>query len=101
MVHRDSRQHSASVRFTRGHCFMPSDEVGLTRSSAASWPGVSFMPTCFSIIPRLKPITCELSTRWFMQHLLDGDVASNSHNWQWIAGCGTDAAPYFRVFNPV
>jgi deoxyribodipyrimidine photo-lyase len=35
-----------------------------------------------------------------MQHLVDGDLASNNHGWQWAAGTGTDAAPYFRVFNP-
>jgi deoxyribodipyrimidine photo-lyase len=39
--------------------------------------------------------------RYFMQHLLDGDPASNNGGWQWTAGTGTDAAPYFRVFNPV
>jgi len=39
--------------------------------------------------------------RWFMQHLIDGDPASNTGGWQWTAGTGTDAAPYFRVFNPV
>ncbi|MFC5265936.1 cryptochrome/photolyase family protein [Kribbella qitaiheensis] len=38
--------------------------------------------------------------RWFMRHLLDGDLASNSLNWQWVAGCGADASPYFRIFNP-
>jgi deoxyribodipyrimidine photo-lyase len=37
---------------------------------------------------------------WFMDQLVDGDLASNQHGWQWCAGCGTDAAPYFRVFNP-
>lgn len=37
----------------------------------------------------------------FMRWLVDGDVASNAHGWQWVAGCGTDAAPYIRVFNPV
>lgn len=37
----------------------------------------------------------------FMEWLLDGDLASNTHNWQWVAGCGADAAPYFRIFNPV
>ena len=36
-----------------------------------------------------------------MQHLLDGDPAANNGGWQWTAGTGTDAAPYFRVFNPV
>lgn len=39
--------------------------------------------------------------RWFMQHLLDGDPAANNGGWQWSAGTGTDAAPYFRIFNPI
>ena len=39
--------------------------------------------------------------RWFMQQLLDGDPAANNGGWQWAAGTGTDAAPYFRIFNPV
>lgn len=49
----------------------------------------------------------DLHVRWqrgaehFMRHLVDGDVAQNQLNWQWVAGTGRDAAPYFRVFNPV
>ncbi|OBK15731.1 cryptochrome/photolyase family protein [Mycobacterium asiaticum] len=39
--------------------------------------------------------------RWFLEQLVDGDMANNQHGWQWCAGSGTDAAPYFRVFNPV
>ena len=39
--------------------------------------------------------------RWFWDCLVDADLASNSASWQWIAGCGADAAPYFRIFNPV
>jgi deoxyribodipyrimidine photo-lyase len=39
--------------------------------------------------------------RWYLQHLVDGDLASNSHGWQWVAGTGTDPAPFFRIFNPV
>ncbi len=38
---------------------------------------------------------------WFWDCLVDADLAANSASWQWIAGCGADAAPYFRVFNPV
>ncbi len=38
---------------------------------------------------------------WFYDTLLDADLANNSASWQWIAGCGADAAPYFRIFNPV
>ena len=39
--------------------------------------------------------------RWFWDTLFDADLANNSASWQWIAGCGADAAPYFRIFNPV
>jgi deoxyribodipyrimidine photo-lyase len=42
-----------------------------------------------------------LGERWFMQHLIDGDPAANNGGWQWCAGTGSDAAPYFRIFNPV
>ena len=38
---------------------------------------------------------------WFHDTLLDGDLASNYASWQWVSGCGADAAPYFRIFNPV
>ena len=43
----------------------------------------------------------QLGAAEFMHWLRDGDLASNSQGWQWTAGCGTDAAPYYRVFNPV
>ena len=38
--------------------------------------------------------------RYFLDHLVDGDLASNHHGWQWVAGTGTDPSPYYRVFNP-
>jgi deoxyribodipyrimidine photo-lyase len=43
----------------------------------------------------------QLGADFFMEHLVDFDIASNSHGWQWTAGCGTDASPYYRVFNPI
>ena len=46
-------------------------------------------------------IDWRLGAEWFLEHLLDGDLASNSMNWQWCAGTGIDASPYFRIFNPV
>ncbi|KRF22092.1 deoxyribodipyrimidine photo-lyase [Phycicoccus sp. Soil802] len=42
-----------------------------------------------------------IGARHFLDHLIDGDIASNNHGWQWVAGTGTDASPYFRVFNPI
>jgi deoxyribodipyrimidine photo-lyase len=38
---------------------------------------------------------------WFWERLVDADIANNSTGWQWITGCGVDAAPYFRIFNPI
>ena len=43
----------------------------------------------------------QLGADFFKEHLVDFDVASNAHGWQWTAGCGTDASPYYRVFNPI
>ncbi len=46
-------------------------------------------------------IDWRIGEQWFMDHLVDGDPAANNGGWQWTAGVGTDAAPYFRIFNPV
>ncbi len=46
-------------------------------------------------------IPWQQGARWFWDTLVDADIASNSASWQWVAGCGADAAPYFRIFNPV
>ena len=43
----------------------------------------------------------QIGERFFAEHLVDYDVASNAHGWQWTAGCGTDASPYYRIFNPI
>lgn len=46
-------------------------------------------------------IAWQAGARWFWETLFDADLANNSASWQWVAGCGRDAAPYFRIFNPV
>lgn len=43
----------------------------------------------------------QVGERWFWDCLVDADVANNAASWQWVAGCGADAVPYFRIFNPV
>ena len=43
----------------------------------------------------------QLGARWFWDTLVDADLANNTLGWQWVAGCGADAAPFFRIFNPV
>jgi len=46
-------------------------------------------------------IDWRLGAEWFLDTLIDADLANNSMNWQWVAGSGVDAAPYFRIFNPI
>jgi deoxyribodipyrimidine photo-lyase len=55
---------------------------------------------CASFLVKDLHVWWRHGARHFMRWLADGDLASNQHNWQWVAGTGTDAAPYFRVFNP-
>jgi deoxyribodipyrimidine photo-lyase len=54
-----------------------------------------------SLLSKNLLLDWRLGEEWFWDCLLDADVASNPGNWQWVAGCGLDASPYFRIFNPV
>ncbi len=54
-----------------------------------------------SFLVKNQLIDWRLGQCWFWDCLVDADLASNSFGWQWVAGCGADAAPYFRIFNPV
>lgn len=54
-----------------------------------------------SFLVKNLQVDWRLGERWFWDTLFDADMASNCASWQWVAGCGADAAPYFRIFNPV
>jgi deoxyribodipyrimidine photo-lyase len=60
---------------------------------------VRMIVASFLVKDLLSPWTA--GARWFWDTLVDADLASNTLGWQWAAGCGADAAPYFRIFNPV
>ena len=53
-----------------------------------------------SFLTKNLGIHWQQGARWFWDTLVDADLASNTLAWQWVAGCGTDAAPYYRIFNP-
>ena len=55
---------------------------------------------CASFLVKHLHLDWRWGAKWFMWRLVDGDLASNQHGWQWTAGTGTDAAPYHRIFNP-
>jgi deoxyribodipyrimidine photo-lyase len=54
-----------------------------------------------SLLTKNLLVPWQEGARWFWDTLVDADLANNTLGWQWTAGCGADAAPYFRIFNPV
>ena len=94
---------AARERFTRwatGTTGFPIVDAGMRQLAATGWMHNRVRMITASFLVKDLHLPWQWGARHFMQHLVDGDVASNSHGWQWVAGTGTDAAPFFRVFNP-
>jgi deoxyribodipyrimidine photo-lyase len=85
----------------RGQTGYPFVDAGMRQLHATGWLPNRVRMVVASFLVKDLHLEWTLGARWFMQHLTDGDVANNSHGWQWVAGTGTDAAPYHRIFNPV
>lgn len=79
----------------------PMVDAAMRQLLAEGWVHNRARMVAASFLVKDLHIDWRLGARWFMWHLVDGDLASNQHNWQWVAGTGTDAAPFFRVFNPL
>ncbi len=75
-------------------------DAGMRQLLATGWMHNRVRMIVASFLVKDLHLPWQWGARWFLQHLIDGDLASNNHGWQWAAGTGTDAAPYFRVFNP-
>ena len=78
----------------------PIVDAGMRQLLATGWMHNRVRMIVASFLVKDLHLAWQWGARHFMRHLLDGDLASNNHGWQWAAGTGTDAAPYFRVFNP-
>jgi deoxyribodipyrimidine photo-lyase len=94
---------AARVRFARwatGTTGFPIIDAGMRQLLATGWMHNRVRMLVASFLVKDLHLPWQWGARHFMQHLVDGDLASNQHGWQWAAGTGTDAAPYFRVFNP-
>lgn len=76
-------------------------DAGMRQLLATGWMHNRVRMITASFLVKDLHLPWQWGARHFMDLLVDGDVASNNHGWQWAAGTGTDAAPYFRVFNPV
>ncbi len=79
----------------------PIVDAGMRQLLAQGWMHNRLRMIVASFLVKDLHVEWRHGARHFMRHLVDGDLASNQHGWQWTAGTGTDAAPYYRVFNPV
>jgi len=87
-------------RWANGTTGYPIVDAGMRQLSATGWMHNRVRMLVASFLVKDLHLPWQWGARYFMRHLVDGDLASNAHGWQWCAGTGTDASPYFRVFNP-
>ena len=85
----------------QGRTGYPLVDAGMRQLQVESWMHNRVRMVVASFLIKDLHIGWTHGAAWFMTHLYDGDIAQNQLNWQWVAGCGTDPAPYFRIFNPV
>ena len=85
----------------RGETGYPIVDAGMRQLWATGWMHNRVRMVVASFLTKHLLISWNEGARWFWDTLVDADLANNSASWQWVAGCGADAAPYFRIFNPV
>ena len=84
----------------RGETGYPIVDAGMRQMAATGWMHNRVRMITASFLTKDLHVWWGHGARHFLESLVDHDLASNNHGWQWVAGTGTDAAPYFRVFNP-
>jgi deoxyribodipyrimidine photo-lyase len=90
----------ALLAWRQGRTGYPLVDAGMRQMAATGWMHNRARLVTASFLVKDLGIDWRRGESVFMEHLLDGDVSPNNGNWQWVAGVGTDAAPYFRVLNP-
>jgi deoxyribodipyrimidine photo-lyase len=85
----------------RGETGVPVVDAGMRQLKSLGWMHNRARMIVASFLVKDLLIDWRWGEAWFMENLLDGDLAANNGGWQWTAGTGTDAAPYFRIFNPI
>jgi deoxyribodipyrimidine photo-lyase len=92
---------AALAAWRRGRTGVPIVDAGMRQLWQTGWMHNRVRMIVASFLAKHLLLPWRLGEDWFWETLVDADLASNSAQWQWVAGCGADAAPYFRIFNPV
>lgn len=84
-----------------GNTGFPMVDAGMRQLATTGWMHNRVRMIVASFLVKDLHLEWQLGAEWFEEYLTDFDPASNAHGWQWTAGCGTDASPYYRIFNPI
>ncbi len=95
------KDEEALLRWQRGLTGYPIVDAGMRELWATGWMHNRVRMIAASFLVKHLLIPWQDGAAWFWNTLVDADLANNSVSWQWVAGCGVDAAPFFRVFNPM
>jgi len=97
------REDSATLleAWQRGRTGIPIVDAGMRELWHSGWMHNRVRMIVASLLTKNLRLPWQEGARWFWDTLVDADLANNTQGWQWSAGCGADAAPYFRIFNPV
>src|SRR5206468_2155657 len=96
------RTDSQALRaWQKGRTGYPIVDAGMRQLWATGWMHNRVRMIVASFLVKHLRISWQEGAAWFWDTLVDADLANNTLGWQWSAGCGADAAPYFRVFNPL
>ncbi len=88
------------ARWQQGATGIDLVDAGMQELWQTGWMHNRIRMLTASLLTKNLGIHWQLGARWFWDTLVDADLANNTLGWQWVAGCGADAAPYFRIFNP-
>lgn len=101
-VHFPWRKSKAQLTaWQQGTTGYPIVDAGMRQLWQTGWMHNRVRMIVASFLCKHLRLSWQLGAKWFWDTLLDADLANNSAGWQWVAGCGADAAPYFRIFNPI
>jgi deoxyribodipyrimidine photo-lyase len=96
------RDHDEAFdRWKKGQTGYPIVDAGMRQLTEIGWMHNRVRMIVGSFLTKDLLVWWQRGARWFWKHLVDGDLASNTMGWQWSAGSGADAQPFFRIFNPV
>ena len=99
---RQPKDYAADLAaWQRGRTGVPIVDAGMSQLWQTGWMHNRVRMIAASLLTKNLRIPWQEGARWFWDTLVDASLANNTLGWQWTAGCGADAAPYFRVFNPV